>query len=79
MSSAAPADFNLGKPQRCTVCGSDRNAEMLGEICLHFAGGLDSLHKAQIWAFPHVVLCLDCGSAQFTLPEKELNLVRGNL
>jgi hypothetical protein len=50
--------------------------EFLGEICLHFPGGLESLDKPLVWVFPEVAVCLDCGSAQFTVPEAELELIK---
>ncbi len=77
MSTAASARLN--ESQCCAVCGSQRKAELHGEICLHFPGGLESLHKPLNWSFPQVAVCLDCGSAQFTVSEKELKLIRENL
>jgi hypothetical protein len=59
----------------CPSCTSSRQMEFLGEICLHFQGGLKSLDKPLIWAFPKVVVCLDCGWAQFAVPEAELKLI----
>jgi hypothetical protein len=53
--------------------------EFLGEICLHFPGGLESLNKPLIWVFPKIVVCLDCGWAQFAVPEAELKLIQQNL
>jgi len=53
--------------------------EFLGEICLHFPGGLPSLDKPLVWVYPKVVVCLDCGSAQFTVPETELKVIKENL
>jgi len=49
------------------------------EICLHFPGGLESLDKPLLWMFPKVVVCLDCGVAQFAVPEAELKLIQDNL
>ena len=53
--------------------------EFAGEICLHFPGGLESLNKPLVWAFPKVVVCLDCGAAQFSVPDAELQLIQDNL
>jgi hypothetical protein len=53
--------------------------EFLGEICLHFSGGLKSLDKPVVWMFPNVAVCLDCGAAQFAVPEVELKLIEQNL
>jgi len=53
--------------------------EFLGEICMHFQGGLESLDKPLLWAYPQIVVCLDCGLAQFAVSEAELKLIRENL
>jgi len=66
----AATAFEQARP--CPSCASTRRMEFLGEICLHFLGGLESLHKPLIWVFPKVLVCLDCGSAQFSIPEAEL-------
>jgi len=60
----------------CRSCLSNRQTEFLGEICMHFPGGLESLDKPLIWVFPKVVVCLNCGSAQFTVPEAELRQLK---
>jgi len=46
---------------------------------MHFPGGLESLDKPLVWAFPQVVVCLDCGFAEFTMRESELKPIRDNL
>jgi hypothetical protein len=67
----------LGKNEKkvfaCNMCTSSRIMEFAGEICLHFGGGTESLNKPLIWAFPRVVVCLECGSAGFRLLESELS------
>ena len=65
--------------QLCPSCTSSRQKELTGEICLHFPGGLGSLHKPLIWVFRKVVVCLDCGVAQFAVPVAELKLIQDNL
>jgi len=69
----------LDNGDSCKSCGSSRPIEFLGEICLHFPGGLEQLDKPPVWIFPQVFVCLDCGTAQFTLPETELKLIQRNL
>ena len=63
----------------CKSCGSSRQAEFNGEICLHFPGGVESLDKPLVWMFPKVVVCLDCGLAQFNFPEAKLKPFQENL
>jgi len=33
---------------------------------------LKDIGKPVVWAFPEVVVCLDCGTAEFAVPEAEL-------
>jgi len=63
----------------CKPCTSSRQMEFIGEICMHFPGGLESLDKPLLWAYPKIVVCLDCGLAQFTVAEAELKVMRQNL
>jgi len=63
----------------CPSCASPRKTEFLGEICLHFPGGLESLDRPLVWAFPKVVVCLECGWAQFAVPEAEVKVIQQNL
>jgi hypothetical protein len=34
--------------------------------------GLKNIDKPIVWVFPEVVICLNCGSAEFVVPEAEL-------
>ena len=45
-----------------------------GEIGTHFPG-LKGLDKPIVWVFPKLLVCLDCGFAEFTVPEKELQVL----
>jgi hypothetical protein len=60
-------------------CSSCPKVEFNGEICLHFKGGLETLDKPLFWAFPQVRVCLECGSAQFSVPESKMRLIQQNL
>jgi len=74
----------MGSPVRatevglCPSCASRHKMKFLGEICLHFPGGLESLDKPLVWVFPKVAVCLDCGAALFTVPDAELQLIQDN-
>jgi len=59
----------------CGSCGSQNQTEFGAEICIHFPG-LKNLDKPAVLVFPKLVVCLDCGFAQFTLPETKLRLLR---
>ena len=44
------------------------------EIAIHFPG-LDGLNKPLVWVFPEVKVCLNCGTAEFLVPERELRVL----
>jgi hypothetical protein len=58
-----------------SVCQSQNQQEFNGEIAGHFPG-LDGLVKPIVWVFPKVSVCLNCGSAEFAILEKELQVLR---
>jgi hypothetical protein len=37
---------------------------------IHFPG-IQGLDIPGVWIFPTVLVCMDCGTAQFTIPEAE--------
>jgi len=55
----------------CRSCGSGNQKEFTAEIDIHFPG-LRNLDKPTVLVFPKLLVCLDCGFTQFTLPETEL-------
>jgi len=59
----------------CKSCGSQDLTEFGAEICIHFPG-MRNLDEATVMVFPKLLVCLDCGFTQFTLPETELRLLR---
>jgi hypothetical protein len=38
---------------------------------IHFPG-LKNIDKPVVWVFSEIVVCLDCGAADFVVPEGEL-------
>jgi hypothetical protein len=55
-------------------CSSKNQRKLSAELALHFRG-LKGLDKPIVWAFPEVLVCLNCGFAVFALadaPLKEL-------
>jgi hypothetical protein len=37
--------------------------------------GLKNIDKPTVWVFPQLIVCLDCGTAEFVVPETELRLL----
>jgi hypothetical protein len=61
----------------CNRCASGNHREFNGELAIHFPG-IAGLQKPIIWIYPKLLVCLDCGQAEFNVPERELRvLVRG--
>jgi hypothetical protein len=67
---AAETDF-----PHCTSCRSENRKTFTSEIAIHFPG-IEGLNKPIVWVFPRISVCLACGLAQFTIPEKELEVLR---
>ena len=59
----------------CIQCQSENQHSFTGELALHFPG-LDGLQKPVVWVFPKVSVCLNCGYAEFPIPENELEVLR---
>ncbi len=55
----------------CKSCGSINQRNFTVEIAIHFPG-LKNIDKPVVWVFPELVVCLDCGTAEFAVPKAEL-------
>jgi hypothetical protein len=58
----------------CRSCASSNHGEFSAEMIIHFSG-LRNLDKPGVWAFPKIVVCLDCGSSRFTIPKTDMALL----
>jgi hypothetical protein len=58
----------------CKSCQSDNEQTFSAEIAIHFPG-LKGLDKPIVWVFPKLVVCLDCGVTEFSIPQTELRLL----
>ena len=58
----------------CPSCGSENNAEFAAEMIIHFRG-LENVDEPGVWVFPKLLVCLDCGFSQLTVPKSELALL----
>jgi hypothetical protein len=59
---------------RCKSCGSLNQRKFTAEAGIHFPG-LKNIEKPVVWVFPELVVCLDCGMAEFVVPEAKLFLL----
>jgi hypothetical protein len=62
----------IGMP--CKSCGSVDQKKFSAEMAIHFPG-LKNIDKPAVWVFPELVVCFDCGTAEFAVPEEELRLL----
>jgi len=58
----------------CKACGSDKQAKFTAEIAIHFPG-LSNLGRPHLLLFPETLICLNCGNAEFTVPESQLHML----
>ena len=58
----------------CPSCRLNNQMEFSTEMLVHL-GGLKNLDKSGVCVFPKVLVCLDCGFSQFTVPKAELALL----
>ena len=59
----------------CNRCHSEKQNVFSGEVAIHFPGR-KGLEKPIVWAFPKLVVCLQCGFTEFTVPERELQVLQ---
>ena len=55
-------------------CACENRREFNGEVAIHFPG-IKGLQKPIVWVFPKVRVCMHFGHADFTVPERELNVL----
>jgi hypothetical protein len=62
----------------CKSCGAVNQSKFTAKIAIHFPG-LKNINKPAVWVFPEIVICLDCGTAEFAVPAAELRqLAKGD-
>ena len=54
----------------CSSCHSVNQREFTAELNIHFPG-MQGIDIPTVWAFPKILICMDCGTAQFMIPEAE--------
>jgi hypothetical protein len=53
----------------CKICGSDSQRDFNGEIAVNVPKGSE---LPIVWVFPKLLVCLNCGSTEFQVPQEEL-------
>jgi hypothetical protein len=55
----------------CQQCEFPQSRTFAAEVNIHFPG-YEGLTRRTVWVFPQVLVCPNCGFAQFSIPESEL-------
>ncbi len=59
-------------------CASPNHRKYISEMGIR-SPGLKHIDVAPVWVFPEVVVCFECGTAEFVVPEAELRqLAKGD-
>jgi hypothetical protein len=78
MANSTVSDRASDRRAACPSCSSVNHRKFAGEMGIHFPE-LKNIDKPFVWVFPEIVVCLECGTAQFAVPETELReLARGD-
>jgi hypothetical protein len=59
---------------RCKSCGAVNRRKFIAEIGIH-SPGLKNIDMPVVWVFPELAVCVECGMAEFAVPEAELRLL----
>lgn len=62
----------------CKACGSDKQAKFTAEIAVHILG-LNNLDKPHLFVFPEISVCMNCGNAEFNVPESQLRMLANEM
>ena len=62
----------------CKACGSNKRAKFTAEIAVHIPGP-NNLDKPHLLVFPEILVCLNCGNAEFTLLETQLRALANEI
>lgn len=62
------------EPMACKQCDSENQGKFGSEMAIHYPG-LKGLDKPIVMVFRGLLVCLNCGFTEFTVPESELRLL----
>jgi hypothetical protein len=57
----------------CRFCGSGKQKVFSSEVSIHPPHGLKYLRSGCVFAFPRMLVCLDCGLTELVLEDRERN------
>jgi hypothetical protein len=59
---------------QCKSCQSANQKKFIAEMAIR-SGGLKNIDQQSVWVFPELNVCLDCGAAEFFVPDPELRML----
>ena len=62
----------------CKSCQSQRQTALDSEINIHIPGP-QNLSTKSVWAFPQLLVCLDCGFTELNIERAELSQLADSL
>ena len=61
-------------PMACKSCGLVHRKKFISEVTIHFEG-LRNINKEPVLVFPELLVCLNCGNAEFVIHRDDLVLL----
>lgn len=61
----------------CKLCQSAHQGGFPAEINIHFPDN-ENLTKPTVWVFPRLLICVDCGFAEFLVAPAELQRLKNS-
>jgi hypothetical protein len=61
----------------CRLCQSENEQLFPAEVAVHAPPQVNSRNLSQSLIFPQVLVCLECGFAEFLIPEQTLHELSG--
>jgi len=71
------ACFDRRSAMACRSCGSKEQRKFGAEISVHVLG-VENVDKPTVWAFPRLLVCMNCGFTELTIAEDELRQLGKN-
>jgi len=59
----------------CRACRSVDQSEFPAELNIHFPGP-ENFETPTVWAFPTLLVCLNCGFTEFFIPNAEMRRLK---
>jgi hypothetical protein len=65
---------SVAQEAACVSCGSVNQSKFDTEIAVHFNSSRNP-NRPHVFLFPNICFCMNCGRAEFAIPESELRVL----